>query len=200
VRHFLEVLRDLGPPGVFILAILDSAGIPVVSGVDALLVWVAISDPKAAYTAAGTAVVGSMIGSLVLFFLARKGGEAYLERHTVSRRGAALKRWFLEYGLLTILIPALIPIPMPLKVFIVSAGALGVSPLVFTIVLLAARIPRYFGLAWLGLQLGDQTLPYLTHHLWQLGLTSIGLFVVLYLLIKLLDRRRRLRQLVTDSE
>lgn len=194
------MLRDLGPAGVFVLSILDSAGIPVISGVDALLVWVAISNPRAAYAAAGMAVLGSIIGSLVLFLAARKGGEAYLERHTVSARGATLKQWFLEYGLLTILVPALVPVPMPLKLFILSAGALGVSPLVFTLVLLAARIPRYFGLAWLGLQLGDQTLPYLTHHLWQLGVTAVLLFLVLYLLVKLLDRRRKLRQLVTDSE
>ncbi|MGI8743755.1 MAG: YqaA family protein [Bryobacteraceae bacterium] len=200
MRHLLEAFRDLGPTGVFILSTLDSAGFPVISGVDALLVWVAISNPQAAYVAAGMAVLGSLIGSLVLFFIARKGGDAYLERHTVSRRGARLKRWFLEYGLLTILVPALVPIPMPLKVFILSAGALGVSPLVFTLVLLAARIPRYFGLAWLGLQLGDQTLPYLTHHIWQLTAIAAGLFLGLYLLIKLLDRRRKLRQLVTDSE
>ena len=177
---------------------LDSAGIPVVSGVDALLVWVAISTPQVAYAAAGMAVLGSLIGSLVLFYIARKGGEAYLEKYTSDRRGAKLKRWFLEYGLLTILVPALIPIPMPLKVFILSAGALGVKPFVFTMVLLAARVPRYFGLAWLGLQLGDQTLPYLKHHLWQMGLIAVGLFGTLYLLIKLVDRRRKLRKVVAD--
>jgi membrane protein YqaA with SNARE-associated domain len=200
VKHFLDALRALGPTGVLLLSILDSAGIPVVGGVDALLVWVAVTNPDAAYPAAGMAVLGSTIGSLILFFVARKGGEAYLERHTLSRRGARLKRWFLEYGLLTILVPALIPIPMPLKVFVLSAGALGISPLVFTLVLLMARVPRYFGLAWLGLQLGSQTLPYLRSHIWQLVLSAIILFAALYLLIKLVDRRRRLRTLVTDRE
>src|SRR5207237_553748 len=141
------------------------------------------------------AVTGSIIGSLILFYIARKGGEAYLERHTLSRSGARLKRWFLEYGLVTIFVPALIPIPMPLKVFVVSAGALGISPLVFTVVLLIARVPRYFGLAWLGLQLGSQTLPYLKSHMWQLVAWAIVLFAALYLLIKLVDRRRRLRKL-----
>ena len=198
MKHFLETLRDLGPAGLFLLAVLDSAGIPVVSGVDALLVWISIAKPESAYAAAGMALLGSVIGSLVLFFIARKGGEAYLDRYTQSRRGARLRRWFQEYGLLTIFVPALIPIPMPLKVFVLSAGALGISPLAFTVVLIAARIPRYFGLAWLGLQLGTDTLPYLAHHIWQMVGVAVVLFVVLYLLIKYVDRRRKLRQLVTD--
>lgn len=200
MRHFLDVLRALGPMGVLLLSILDSAGIPVVGGVDALLVWVSITNPEAAYSAAGMAVIGSMIGNLVLFFIARKGGQAYLERHTLSRSGARLKLWFLEYGLVTIFVPALIPIPMPLKVFVLSAGALEISTLAFTVVLLIARLPRYFGLAWLGLQLGSQTLPYLKSHVWQLVLFAVLLFTAMYLLIKLVDRRRRLRKLVASSE
>ena len=198
MKHFLETLRDLGPAGLFFLAVLDSAGIPVVSGVDALLVWISIAKPESAYSAAGMALLGSLIGSLVLFFIARKGGEAYLDRYTQSPRAARLRRWFQEYGLLTIFVPALIPLPMPLKIFVLSAGALGINPLAFTLVLIAARIPRYFGLAWLGLQLGTDTLPYLAHHIWQMVLVAVALFVFLYLLIKYVDRRRKLRQLVTD--
>ncbi len=200
MSHFLDALRALGPTGVLLLSILDNAGIPVVGGVDALLVWVAITNPDAAYAAAGMAVLGSMIGSLILFFIARKGGEAYLDRHALSRRGARLKRWFLEYGLLTIFVPALVPIPMPLKIFVLSAGALGIRPLVFTVVLIVARIPRYFALAWLGLNLGSQTVPYLRSHVWELVLSAVILFTGLYLLIKLLDRKRRLRKLVTELE
>lgn len=198
MKHFLEALRDLGPAGLFVLAVLDSAGIPVVSGVDALLVWICIAKPESAYAAAGMALLGSLVGSLVLFSIARKGGEVYLNRYTQSPRGARLRRWFLEYGLLTIFVPALIPIPMPLKIFVLSAGALRVSPLVFTLVLLGARVPRYFVLAWLGLQLGSDTLPYLAHHVWQMVSMAAGLFVILYLLIKYLDRRRKLRELVID--
>ncbi len=195
MKGFVEWLRALGPLGVFFLAILDGAGVPLVGGVDALLVWVAVTNPAAAYMSAATAVAGSMIGSLFLFMLARKGGEAYLSRYTSRPRGARLRNWFLEYGLLTVFVPALVPIPMPMKIFVLSAGALGVKPWLFSIVLLAARILRYFFLAWLGLQLGYQTLPYLKHHVWQLCAVAAGLFVVLYLSIKFIDRRRK----VSDS-
>ena len=57
------------------LAILDSAGVPIVGGVDALLIAISTNRPEQAYWAATLAVVGSMTGSLLLFFIARKGGE-----------------------------------------------------------------------------------------------------------------------------
>lgn len=201
MRHFVETLRALGPLGVLLLAILDCAGIPVVGGVDALVVFVSIATPAQAYPAAGMAVLGSIIGSLFLFVIARKGGEAYLDKYTSTPKGARLKRWFLEYGLLTIFVPAGVPIiPMPLKVFILSAGALGVSPIVFTLVLLLARVIRYYTIAYLSLQLGGQTLPYLRHHIWHLLGIAVSLFVTLYLAIRVLDRRRKLRKLVEDTE
>jgi membrane protein YqaA with SNARE-associated domain len=204
VRKFVDTLLAWGPLGVFFIAIIDSAGIPVIGGVDALVVLFAVqSRPGAVFTAYSTAaiaVLGSIIGSLILFFIARCGGEAYFERHAQTPRGARMKRWFQEYGLLTVFVPAMVPIPMPLKLFIIAAGAFQVNPVIFTIVLTAARIPRYFGLAWLGLRLKNQTLSYLGHHVWQLLAFATGLFLILYLLIKVIDRRRRLRQLVSDSE
>lgn len=194
MRQFVETLRALGPFGVLMLAVLDSAGVPVVGGVDALLLWVCVTNPGAAYPAAGMAVIGSLIGSLFLFILARRGGVAYLDKYTSTPTGKRLKLWFLDYGLLTIFVPAVVPIiPMPMKVFVLSAGALGVNPIVFAQVLLLARVLRYFPLAWLGLRLGEQTLPYLKTHLWHLLGFAAALFLMLYLLLRFLDRRRKLR-------
>ena len=162
----------------------------MIGGVDALVVLVAIVDPSQAYWSAATAAAGSLIGGMVLFLIARKGGEEYLHRYTSHGRGARLRAWFLEYGLLTVFVPALVPIPMPLKIFILSAGALEVPPLRFFITLALARIPRYFLFAWLGTRLGSQTWPYLRRHIAELALFSAGLFVVLYLAIKFWDARR----------
>ncbi len=49
-----------------------------------MVVTVAALDHSQAYWAAAAAIAGSLIGSLFLFFVARKGGEAYLHRHTFS--------------------------------------------------------------------------------------------------------------------
>ncbi len=200
MKALLATIYAWGPLGVLIVSILDSAGIPMVSGVDALIVLIAIKNPGGANAAAAMAILGSMGGSLVLFFLARKGGEAYLDRYTHTPQGARLKRWFQEYGLLTVFVPALVPIPMPLKLFVIAAGALGVHPAVFIAVLALARIPRYFGFAYMGKRLGNQTLPFITHHIWQLVAFSVALFLVLYLAIKFLDPSRKLRKVVSETE
>jgi len=185
------VLASWGPGGVLLLAILDSGGIPLVGGVDGLVVFVSALDHSQAYWAAASAIAGSFIGSFFLYYLARKGGEAYLHRHTLSARGAHLRAWFQEYGLLTVFVPAFVPvIPLPVKIFILSAGALGVRPLTFTLVLIVARIPRYVFLAWLGTRLGADTLPYLRHHLWEFILLAAVLFVILYFLITELHNRK----------
>ena len=172
------------------LAVVDSFGVPMVGGVDAVLIVVSVLDHSQAYWAAGAAIVGSVIGSVGLFYVARKGGEAYLEKYTKRGRGAKFRAWFQEYGLLTVFVPAFVVIPLPMKFFVLSAGALGVKPRTFVIVLTAARVPRYLFLAWLGTRLGYQTGPYLREHIWQFGAFALVLFAVLYIGVKLLHRRR----------
>jgi membrane protein YqaA with SNARE-associated domain len=184
-------LVSWGPGGVFLLALLDSTGVPMVGGVDALIVLLAVMSRSQAYLAAGAAILGSLAGSLVLFMIARKGGTEYHRRHTSSPRGNKLRSWFHEYGLLTVFVPAFVPIiPLPLKIFIISAGALEESPVTFSLVLLAARIPRYLFLAWLGSRLGKDTLPFLRHHIWELILLAAALFAVLYFVIRAVHNHR----------
>ncbi|MBV9771540.1 MAG: VTT domain-containing protein [Bryobacterales bacterium] len=163
----------------------------MIGGVDALIVLIAIVSRSQAYLAAITAIAGSYTGSFVLFLIARKGGEEYHRRHTSSPRGAKLRDWFHEYGLLTVFVPAFVPIiPLPLKIFIILAGAMGERPLTFSTVFLAARIPRYLFLAWLGTRLGSDTLPFLRTHIWQLVLLACALFIALYFMIRVVHRYR----------
>ncbi|MBI4909822.1 MAG: VTT domain-containing protein [Acidobacteria bacterium] len=190
MKGFIQLLTSWGPFGVFFLAILDSAGVPLPAAVDALVVATAAINPASAYLAAALAVVGSAIGCMILFYIARKGGQAYLDRVTQSARAANFRIWFQTYGLITVFIPALLPIPLPVKAFVLSAGALGVRPLTFLGVVLAARIPRYFGLAWLGSVMGDHTMSWLKGHLPHLFVFAVLLGIVLGLAVKMIARRR----------
>ena len=81
-----------------------------------------VHAPSRAYFTAFMALVGSLIGNVILFQGARQG------RRLMSRRGRAsrgkFQEWFRRYGLLTVFVPAVVPIvPLPLKVFVISAGA-----------------------------------------------------------------------------
>lgn len=190
LKAIANTLLSWGPPGILLLAILDSAGIPVPGGVDALLVLMGSQDETMGYISAALAVVGSMVGSVFLFQVARKGGEAYLDKRTQNGWPKRFRHWFHHYGGVSVFIPAIIPAPLPLKVFVISAGALDMRRSHFIAIMLAARIPRYFGLAYLGAQLGVRPLDYIASHKWQLLGVSVGLFLFSLLLVKIKDRVR----------
>jgi len=195
VHNLSVLLQSWGPAGTFLLAFIDSAGIPLPGGVDALILLVSGTNHELAWVTATVSVVGSMLGNVLLFMLARKGGQMYLDRHTATPRSLRLRDWFSHYGLLTVFVPALIPIPMPLKVFVISAGALGVRLRAFLLVLLAARIPRCFALAYLGRHLGEESIPWLKSHLWEMAGLAGLLFAIMFLTVWILERRRLAAQL-----
>ena len=190
-KHFLAVLVAWGPQGLFLLSILDSAGLPVVGGVDLLLVNVATSSPRIAYLAAACAVVGSLIGSSILFAIARKGGELMLSRQLESARGARMHRWFERYGMVTVFVPALSPLPLPMKIPVFCAGALKVRWASFLSVMLAARTLRYFALAFFAARYGTQTLLYLRTHLLSVAVFALTLACGIVIGLQIMDRRRR---------
>jgi membrane protein YqaA with SNARE-associated domain len=167
----------------FVLALIDSAGVPLPAGVDALVLTLAAVNPSLAITSAGFATAGSALGCLILFYVGRKGGERYLNARTQGGKARRLRAWFQRYGMATVFVSALSPIPLPTKVFVLSAGALGVRPILFLLVVLAARIPRYLGLAYLGSQLGADSGAWLRAHGWHLAGAAVALYALLYLVI-----------------
>lgn len=189
MRQLTQTFIAYGPPGLLLLAILDSAGVPIVGGVDALLIAVSTQLPHKAYPAATFAIAGSLFGSSFLFFLARKGGDVFLHRQIVSGRGKRLHRWFQQYGLITVFVPALSPIPLPMKIPVFCAGALQVRYEYFLLVLLIARTIRYYGLAYLAIHYGEQTLAYVTAHGWQLGGAALTIAILAMLALRLLQKR-----------
>ena len=187
-RHLTDILVAWGPAGILLLAILDSSGVPVAGVFDALLILIAVQRPSVAWLCAGLAVAGSTVGNTLLFWAARKGGSGFMERAAPEGRAAKFGAWFRRYGLVTVFIPALMPIPMPLKLFVISAGVTGTALSEFLAVVLVARSLRYFGEAWLGIALGRESTKFLTSHAWHFIAGAVLLFLLLYGLILWRDR------------
>lgn len=174
----------------FVLAAADSAGLPAIGGVDALLITIAAQRPSLAYFAALCAIAGSLIGSAVLFALARKGGEVFLARYTTGGTGKRLHAWFERYGLATVFVPAVSPLPMPMKVPVFCAGALGVGWPAFFGTIILARCVRYFALAYLAQRYGSETLHFLTHHWGAVLAFAISLAAAVIIVLRLVNKRR----------
>src|SRR5689334_6957407 len=121
-------------------------GIPLPAILDTLLIGVAIEAPERGYLAAALATVASLAGNILLFRAARLGGQRFLNKESPGGKGERFRLWFQRYGLLTVFIPAVTPFaPLPLKVFVISAGALRSSMARFLAAIFAARVIRFFG-------------------------------------------------------
>jgi len=189
MHHFLDLLKELGPVGVLILSMVESAGIPNPGGTDFLLLFITAARPEDAALTAALAVVGSLVGSLFFFEVLRRGGEKFLAKHTVTGRGLRFRRWFLRYGMITVFIPAFLPIPiLPFKAFAACAGAMGVTRKRFMLVLFAARLPRYTALAYLGAKLGENSGVWLREHGWYLLALAVLLAAGLTLVVRRANR------------
>ncbi|MGD0579390.1 MAG: VTT domain-containing protein [Bryobacteraceae bacterium] len=191
MKKILAALGAWGLPGVFLLTIADGAGVPNPSGPDVMLLLYTSQRPDRWLVAGLVAVAGSLVGSLILYEVARKGGEKYLEGKLHSGRGRKFRDWFRHYGLVTVFIPALVPIPMPLKAFEICAGALGVRRAAFVAVFVGARLPRYLALCWLGRNLHQEPLKFLKGHLLDFVWIALGTLVLCVALVKLADRYRK---------
>lgn len=170
----------LGGPGLFLAALLDASVLVLPELVDVLVVLLTIKHPSLMllYAAAGTA--GSVLGSMSLYYLGRKGGEALLRRRfsgpQIDRTMARFRKW----GFAAILVPALMPPPTPFKLLCIAAGSTGMTVRSFALATAIGRGLRYLGLGLLAYYFGQSALGYLDRHgaavaWWLLGLSVVGL-------------------------
>ena len=66
-----------------------------------------------------------------------------------------------RYGVLTLVIPAILPPPAPFKLFVLLAGVSGVRPVPFALSIAAGRGVRYFGIGLLSVWYGRQAVTFL---------------------------------------
>jgi membrane protein YqaA with SNARE-associated domain len=179
----------LGAPGLFLISFLDSSVLtfPIIN--DLLLIELSIAHPARMPLYASMAALGSVLGCLLLFFLAEKGGEALFHRHA-GDRAQAIHNWVVHNGFWGMLIAALLPPPTPFKVFVVAAGVFEVQFLSFISAITLARCIRYFGIGFLAVRYGQYARQFLVQHMWKVALGVIALAILSYVVSRLLLRHR----------
>jgi membrane protein DedA with SNARE-associated domain len=187
-------LAAYGPWGILLLSVLDSMGIPLPATIDVLLIGIGAGSthsPQKAYLSAFLAIVGSIAGNVVLFQAARHGRKLFSRAEPAPGKSRKFQEWFHRYGLLTVFVPAVIPlIPLPLKVFVISAGALHTPFVRFLAVIVVARVIRYFSLAYLGIQLGADAQGFLQRNGWTLAGIALAMALIFVFLVRFNERRR----------
>ena len=180
---------SLGAPGLFLISFLDSSVLtfPVIN--DLLLIELAIQHPARMPVYALLAMLGSVLGCVLLFYIAEKGGEALFHKHA-GKRAQAIQHWVVKNGFWGMLFAALLPPPTPFKVFVVAAGVFEMPLVSFASAITLARAVRYFGIGYLAIRYGHEALPYLMQHKAQVTVCAIFLALVSYVLSRVILRRR----------
>jgi membrane protein YqaA with SNARE-associated domain len=179
----------LGAPGLFLISFLDSSVLtfPVIN--DLLLIELSIQSPARMPLYALMAALGSVLGCVLLLFIAEKGGEALFHKHA-GNRAQAIHNWVVHNGFGGMLIAALLPPPTPFKIFVIAAGVFEVRLVSFVSAITLARLVRYFGIGFLAIRYGHEALPFLAQHKWQVALAAIALVLASYVISRMILRHR----------
>ena len=188
-----------GTPGLFVVTFLDSSILPLPGVADALMVVMAAGHPRLLPLYVAGATLGSLAGCLVLHYLGRKGGEALVRQRfktgSVERALRSLRR----HGVIAVLIPSLLPPPAPFKIFLLLAGAVGISAARFATAIAIGRGVRYLALGWLGARYGQAALSYARRHGGRASLVAVGLLVVAFGMYTGWSRVRSLKTRIAED-
>jgi membrane protein YqaA with SNARE-associated domain len=180
----------LGAPGLFLISFLDSSVLtfPVIN--DLLLIDLSIQHPERMPLYALMAALGSLLGCVLLYFIARKGGEAFFHRKA-GDRAHTIRHWVERNGFGGMLVAALLPPPTPFKFFVFAAGVFEVPLVSFASAIALARLIRYFGVGYLAVKYGNDALPLLQRHKLTVALLLIVIVAASYLLSRWILRHRK---------
>ena len=198
------VLKPLGVWGVCALAIVDSSSIPM--PIDAFVIGYVAADHSRFVIYAFMAALGSAIGSLVPYYLGRAGGELFLLKRINRQRYEKLRDRFERQEFLAIMIPAMMPPPMPVKLFELAAGVFEMKPLWFFSAIFLGKFLRFILWAVITVFYGPaivHTVSHTFHQHAELVLAFVGILVVflgVYIARKIFDRRRGTPLPIEDEE
>jgi membrane protein YqaA with SNARE-associated domain len=165
----------IGGPGLFVIAFLDSSILSLPEINDILIVSMVMQHPERLLYYALLSTLGSISGCLLLYWIGYKGGEALLRRRFSAGRVERGLARFRRYGVIAILVPAILPPPAPFKIFVLLGGVSRMNPWTFGGAIAVGRGIRYFGEGLLAIWYGEQTIAFLEEHGFKVALIIAGL-------------------------
>ena len=199
-----EVPIYVAAPAMILIGALDSSLLSLPEINDYLVVARCYSDPKSVFYFPLFAAAGSVLGCLVLYTIMRRGGQAVMRRRFSAENIAKVERAYARFGFLALAVPALLPPPMPFKIFVATAGALEYPRWRFVVTIMIARSVRYFVEGALAVFYGERVLRVIrANGLMILGVagTLLVVGVAVYVVAKRIrSPRKSAVQIVADSE
>ena len=180
-----------GGLGVMLLAIGDSSFLSVPEGNDLLIVVLSAGKSWSTMTYyVAMTTIGSVIGCVLLYLVGRKGGSPLLKRRFSPGKIERAGTLFSRYGILTVLIPSILPPPLPFKIFVFSAGVFRMNLFSFLTAIIIGRTIRYSIWGVLAVLYGNPVKRFMQQNLRDAGIALIVAFILVSALITIYCIRR----------
>jgi len=176
-------------PAMIVIGALDSSLLSLPEINDYLVVGRCFKDHTAVWYFPLFAATGSVLGCLLLYTIVRRGGQAVLRKRFNLQSIKRVERAYERFGFLAIGIPAILPPPLPFKIFVATAGALEYPRWKFLLTVMIARSLRYYVEGILAVYYGRRVLLFMKDN----GLVIISIVataLLIGLLIYFLVKRR----------
>lgn len=148
-------------PAMILIGALDSSLLSLPEVNDYLVVARCYTHPRTVFFFPLFAATGSVLGCLLLYTILRRGGQAVLHRRFRLDHIQRVERAYARFGILALAVPALLPPPMPFKIFVATAGALQFPRRRFLLTILVARSLRYYTEGTLAVFYGERVVRFL---------------------------------------
>jgi membrane protein YqaA with SNARE-associated domain len=207
VNGFLmAALKPLGIWGLGGLAFIDSGLFPLPTTMDGVVISYVAADHGKFFLYCLMAAGASAVGSLIPYYIGRAGGEIFLLKRINRARYERLRDRFENQEFMAIMFPAMMPPPMPIKLFEFAAGVFEMRPALFATAIFTGKFIQFLVCAVITIRYGPeiaQTWRHAVHEHFNIVMalvSAVGLLFVLYILRKLFDLRRGTRFPAEDGE
>jgi membrane protein YqaA with SNARE-associated domain len=195
VAHWLEqnvisLPLYIAAPAMVLIGALDSSLLSLPEINDYLVVGRCYKYPGAVFYFPLFAALGSVLGCWLLYSIMRRGGQAVLRRRFEPESIERVERAYARFGVLAIAIPAILPPPLPFKIFVATAGTLEYPRWKFLLTVMIARSFRYYVEGILAVYYGQRVLLFMKEN-GLLILSVVGGAAVVALMVYLVVRWRR---------
>ena len=192
LEGYSKQLVAYGPLGLFVIAFVDAALIPLPLVLDAAMVSLSMARPALMPVNAAAAALGSTLGCLFLYTVSRKAGAGALRRFS-ERKRERVKQPLDRYDVLAVFVVSLLPPPFPFKLFVISAGVFRVNAVRFGVAIAVGRLLRFLLEGYLAVRYGDEAREIFAKNFPLIGLAVAALAVLYFVLRWLINRKKKAR-------
>lgn len=169
----------------FAIAFIESSFFPIPP--DVMLIPMILAAPKKAWSIAGVATVGSVIGAYlgyaIGFYFFQLIAEPLLNFYGYLEKFNSFKDLYNQYGAWIVFGAGITPFPY--KIITIASGVVHMNLIVFTIASIIARGMRFYLVAWLLKKYGETMREFIEKNLGWLSILFLLLLIGGFAVIKL---------------